>query len=256
MDLHEYLGLDHFLFIFQTAFFQKLKKLSSIFKNVDHKTMEGSDYRYEQVVLMARDGTYFECINGEDSNNLGLALSSSNPGKIDVDVLLELYPNLDWAIREIKTPDNTPWFTYYMVSQTDLDDPELYFQCWAMQYQDMTRHRVYKYQTKPPIAEFTIDELVSATVKVPPEYLKSVKYQFQWLPGHKQIFADRAVLKISNASGKFFMLVLLVDKEVVGITPTDITFKLVENEMIEVPELEGINILGNQNTIKLDFLII
>lgn len=218
--------------------------------------MEGPDYRYEQVVLMARDGTYFECINGEESNNLGLALSSSNPEKVDVDVLPKHYPNLDWMIREIKTPDNTPWFTYYMASQSDLDDPELYFQCWAMKYQDMTRHRAYQYQIKPPIAEFTIDELVSATVRVPPEYLKSVTYQFQWLPGQKQIFADRAVLKISNATGNSFMLVLLVDKEVVGITPTDITFKLVENEMIEVPALEGINILGNQNTIKLDFLII
>ncbi len=255
MDINEYLGLDHFLFTFQSAYFQKLKKLSSIFKNVGHKTMEGSDYRYEQVVLMARDGTYFECINSEDSNDLGLALSSTNPEKIDVDVLPEFYPNLDWTIREIKTPDNAPWFTYYMVSQPDLDNPELYFQCWAMQYQDMTRHRVYQYQIKPPIAEFTINGLVSATVKVPPEYLKSVKYQFQWLPGQKQIFADRAVLKISKATGKFFMLVLLVDKEVVGITPTDITFKLVENEMIKVPELEGINILGNQNTVKLDFPI-
>ena len=255
MDINKYLSLDHFLFTFQSTYFQKLKKLSSIFKNVDHKTMEGSDYHYEQVVLMVRDGTYFECINGEDSNNLGLALNSSNPEKIDVDVLPELYPNLNWTIREIKTPDNKPWFTYYMASQPDLDDPELLFQCWAMQYQDITRHRVYQYQKTLPISEFTINELVSATVRIPPEYLKSVKYQFQWLPGQKQIFADRAVLKISNATGNSFMLVLLVDKEVVGITPTDITFKLVENEMIEVPELEGINILGNQNNIKLDFLI-
>ena len=59
MDLNKYLGLEHFLFIFQRAYFQKLKKLSSIFKNVDHKTMEGSDYRYEQVALMARDELVF-----------------------------------------------------------------------------------------------------------------------------------------------------------------------------------------------------
>lgn len=256
MALNEYLGLDHFLFIFQSAYFQKIKKLSSIFKNIDHKTMEGSDYRYEQVVLIARDGTYFECINGEDSNNLGLALSSTNPEKVDVDVLPKLHPNLDWMIREIKTPDNTPWFTYYMVSQPDLDDPELYFQCWAMQYQDITRHRVFQYQIKPPIAEFTIDELVSATIKVPPEYLNSVKYQFQWLPGQKRFFADRSVLKITNAIGNLFLLTILVDKEVVGITPTDITFKLIKNEIIKSQEVEGINILGKKNTVKLEFFFL
>lgn len=255
MAFQDLLLLDHFLYSFKTSDFNRLKMLCEVLKHCEHTKVVRPDASYEGVYLLARDGSYLELLlNPEKTpNKFALAVSTLSPNQTQLNELPKRYPHLSWSTQQIFDADNKPWHTYF--GQHPLDEVvKQGIILWAMQYQNLRRHRPYQYQKKPrPQEDYTIQEFTATRFKIPPRYLDIVRVQSQWVPGNHTIGDKKAILRILNPSLNEFEIIMEVDEAKSESKPVSVTMQLVEDAELKSQEVKGLRLTRQQNSIIINF---
>lgn len=255
MALQDLLILDHFLYSFKVPIFNRLKGLRDLIKNCEHKKITRPDASYEGVYLFAQDGSYLELLRNPEQTPgvFALALSSLSPEQETVKALPSLYPKLQWSTQQIQDVDNKPWYTYF--GQAPIQDTQQQgLVLWAMQYQNLHRHRAYQYKKKlPSKKKFTVKEFNATRLKIPPRYLDLIRVQSQWIPGNHNITEQKVVLRVLNPSFHEFEIIMEVDEEKAENKPMSVTMELVEDTEIESQQVKGIRLTRQQNILIINF---
>jgi hypothetical protein len=214
MELARVLCLDHFLLTVGEPVFGELESLCGVFKRCFRKATVRPGASYEAIYLEAWDGSYLEFIKNadEEPNVFALAVCSAIPNLTDVNQLPMLYPCLRWLSEAIRDSENNAWYTCHRLAPTEnVKSPTVVF--WAIEYQNLSRHRVYQNRLVPPSkAQYSISGFTSIQVKVPQSCINSVEYLGQWLPGTRETGRRRARLVIPDASRQAVEVLLEVEQ--------------------------------------------
>lgn len=256
MESMDFLILDHFLYSFHASAFEKLKPLCDILKHCEHTTVVRPDVSYEGVYLISQNGSYLELLlnTDDDPNIFALAISSISPQEGDVNELPRRFPTLNWATQQIFDSDNQPWHTYFGQAPIEEAVKQLVV-LWAMQYQNLARHRPYQFrQTPQPKEHFGVREFVGTKLKIPKKALNIVKVQSQWLPGKHRIGTKTARLHIPTASQNMFEVTMESNENINESIPLSITMRLSAEADMESQELEGLRLTRRNDILIIDFL--
>ena len=255
MSVENLLLLDHYLFSFNTPAFNRLKALCNIFKNCEYSEITRPDTSYQGVYLFARDGSYMELYQNpaHTPNVFALALTTLSPSQEAVIELPKRFSTLQWATQQIHDADNKPWYTYFgqFPVTSSLQQGVV---LWAMQYQNLRRHRPYQYHRKSPSKKkFTVQEFTATRFKIPSRYLEVVRTQSQWVPGNHSISDTKAVIRVLNPSLNIFEIIMEVDEEKAESKPVSATMKLVEGAKIASQQIRGTRLTRQNDTLIINF---
>ncbi len=255
MALQDLLILDHFTYSFPPQVINRLQALCGVLKSCETRKITRPDGSYEGVYLFAHDGSYFEMLKQPEHTPPLFALSMSclSSDQETVRNLPSQHPQLQWHKHQINDSKNKPWYTYHgQVPIEEVERQGLMF--WAMEYNNLQRHRPYQHQKKTPSkGKFTVQGFKAMRVKGPELYLDVIRERSQWIPGNHTIADQKAVLRLLNPSFDVFEVSIEVDKEKGESKPISLTMLIDKNAEIGSQETKGIRITRIQNTLILNF---
>ena len=266
------LVFDHTYISVPEDLFEKFKSLTQYFTCCKLQQVRSGDDMWEGIYFNSSNLSYIELINekyskgrnGGLAGQIAIAIHSKNPNDVDVDTIVQIFPNLTWNVtKRVRTDKRIPWFDAYSNYGENKNSKRFnpYFRSWAMKYH--TNHpntRISEMAKGEEKARVLANDLIGINAihyEVVSDFFDYLMEGSKWFPKSPKLENNVIQLQIPDREGKLINFFYKISESLQRNKISKIEFYRNPNHSITAKEVEteyfSVTNTGNLRNVDFNF---